>query len=79
MNQDNSHQDESSVPTEPPPAPKPRGFAALPPERRQEIASKGGVAARARGTAYRFSTEQAKEAGRKGGLAKHRSRGRARG
>ena len=57
------------------PAPRPRGFAAMDPERRKEIASKGGRAAHAAGTAHHFSHEDAKVAGRKGGIAVHVRRG----
>ncbi len=46
-----------------------RGFAAMDPRRQQEIASKGGRAAHARGTAHQFSSEEAREAGRRGGRA----------
>lgn len=46
-----------------------RGFAALSPERRREIASIGGRAAHQQGTAHQFTKEQAVIAGRKGGLA----------
>jgi general stress protein YciG len=47
---------------------KPMGLAALSPERRREIASMGGKAATIR--YFRANPEAAKEAGRKGGLAK---------
>jgi general stress protein YciG len=47
----------------------PRGFAALTPEQRREIASKGGRAAQRKGKAHRWTAEEAAEAGRKGGLA----------
>lgn len=53
-----------------PPAPKPRGFATMSPSKRSEIASKGGKAAHASGRAHRFTTEEARAAGRKGGLAR---------
>lgn len=46
-----------------------RGFASMNPTRRREIASKGGKAAHAKGTAHEWSPEEAREAGRKGGLA----------
>ena len=46
---------------------KPRGFAALTPEQRYAICSKGGKAAHAKGVAHVFSGEKAREAGRKGG------------
>jgi hypothetical protein len=39
------------------------------PERRQEIARQGGRAAHEKGTAHRWTHEDAVEAGRKGGLA----------
>jgi general stress protein YciG len=45
----------------------PQGFAALTPERRREISSKGGKAAHQKGTAHEFASEEAREAGRKGG------------
>lgn len=45
----------------------PRGFAAMPPERRREIASEGGRTAHEKGTAHEFTTEEAQAAGRKGG------------
>ena len=41
------------------------------PERRREIASKGGKAAHASGNANEFNSETGREAGRKGGLARH--------
>lgn len=44
-----------------------RGFATLSPERRVEIASQGGKAAHLQGRAHRFTSEEAREAGRKGG------------
>jgi general stress protein YciG len=46
-----------------------RGFAAISPERQREIASLGGKAAHAKGTAHQFSAEEARVAGRKGGQA----------
>lgn len=48
--------------------PKPRGFAALTPERRREIAAKGGRATVGQPRGFAVSSEKAKEAGRKGGL-----------
>jgi general stress protein YciG len=50
-----------------------RGFALLEPGRQREIASKGGKAAHEKGTAHRWSGQEAKEAGRKGGAASHRN------
>lgn len=49
---------------------KKRGFAALDPAYQREIASKGGIAAHAKGTAHKFTSEEARAAGRKGGLAR---------
>lgn len=51
-----------------------RGFAAMSPEKQREIASLGGKAAHAKGTAHEFSPEEARTAGRKGGLAAQRAR-----
>lgn len=48
---------------------KPRGFAAIDPQRHREIASMGGKAAQAAGKAHRFTPAEAREAGRKGGNA----------
>lgn len=58
-----------------PPRPRRRGFAAMDRERVREIASKGGRAAHAAGTAHQFSSEEARIAGRKGGMAPHVRRG----
>lgn len=44
-----------------------RGFGAISPERQREIASKGGKAAHAKGSAHQFSPEEARAAGQKGG------------
>ena len=44
-----------------------RGFASMSPEQRRAIAQKGGKAAHEKGTAYKFTSETAKEAGRVGG------------
>jgi len=44
-----------------------RGFAAMTPEQRKAIASKGGKAAQAKGTGHRFDHEEAVAAGSKGG------------
>jgi general stress protein YciG len=42
--------------------------------RQREIASKGGKAAHQKGTAHEWTSEEARDAGRKGGLASHRRR-----
>lgn len=44
-----------------------RGFAGMDPAKQREISSKGGKAAHEKGTAHQFSSEEAKEAGRRGG------------
>jgi uncharacterized protein len=50
-----------------------RGFASMDRTLQREIASKGGKMAHVKGTAHEWSSEEAREAGRKGGLAaKHR-------
>jgi general stress protein YciG len=62
---------------QPPPAPRAkqrRGFAAMDPRLVAEIASKGGKAAHAAGTAHEFTSDEARAAGRKGGLAPHTKR-----
>ena len=42
-----------------------RGFAAMTPEKKREIAGMGGRAAHASGRAHQFSTEEARAAGKK--------------
>jgi general stress protein YciG len=54
------------------PSTKPRGLAALSPERRREISAKGGKAAHAQGKAHRFTSQEAKSAGQRGGKASSR-------
>ncbi len=49
-----------------------RGFASMDVSRQREIASKGGRAAHQKGTAHEWTSEEAREAGRKGGMASHR-------
>lgn len=44
-----------------------RGFAAMDPQRQRAIASEGGKAAHQSGNAHEFNSEEAREAGRKGG------------
>ncbi len=51
-----------------------RGFASMDQEKQREIASKGGRAAHAKGTAHQFTPEEAREAGRKGGETVSRDR-----
>jgi hypothetical protein len=40
--------------------------------KQREIARKGGKAAHQKGTAHEWTSEEAREAGRKGGMASHR-------
>jgi general stress protein YciG len=51
-----------------------RGFASMDPSRQKEIASKGGRAAHEKGTAHEWSSGEARDAGRKGGVAVSRDR-----
>lgn len=46
-----------------------RGFASMDEDKQREIASKGGQAAHEKGTAHEFTSEEAREAGHKGGEA----------
>ena len=55
---------------------RPRGFAAMDRSKVSEIASKGGKAAHAAGTAHQFTSDEARQAGKKGGVAPHVRRGR---
>lgn len=54
-----------------------RGFASMDPERQRQIASEGGKAAHEKGTAHEFTSEEAREAGRKGGQARSQNRKKA--
>lgn len=51
-----------------------RGFASMDARKQREIASKGGRAAHAKGTAHEFDSSEARAAGRKGGMAVSRNR-----
>lgn len=51
-----------------------RGFAAMDADQQREIASKGGRAAHEQGTAHEFSPDEARAAGRKGGVSVSRNR-----
>jgi general stress protein YciG len=55
---------------------KAQGFAALTPERRRELSRLGGRAAHRNGTARVWTPEEAKVAGRKGGLVSRGGRGK---
>lgn len=51
-----------------------RGFATMDRDKVREIASHGGKAAHAAGTAHEFTSDEARAAGRKGGLATNAKR-----
>jgi general stress protein YciG len=53
---------------------KPRGFAAMEPKLVSELAKRGGRAAHRAGTAHQFTSDEARVAGRKGGMATHAKR-----
>jgi general stress protein YciG len=53
---------------------KPRGFAAMDPRLVSELAKRGGKAAHQAGTAHQFTSDEARVAGRKGGMATHAKR-----
>ena len=53
---------------------KKQGFAAMDPEALREISRLGGVAAHEAGKAHKFTSEEARAAGRKGGKASHAAR-----
>lgn len=78
--QTNSETPETSAGTTPvaeaPKPRRPRGFAAMDRTKVSEIASKGGKAAHAAGTAHQFTSDEARAAGKKGGVAPHVRRGR---
>ncbi len=51
-----------------------RGFARMDEDTRREIARQGGKAAHEQGTAHEFTSEEAREAGHKGGEVVSRDR-----
>ena len=53
-----------------------RGIASMSQEKQREIASKGGRAAHAKGTAHEWSSNEARDAGRKGGMVSRGGRGK---
>ena len=50
--------------------PAKRGFAAMSPETQRRIASEGGRASHESGRAHKWTSESARDAGRKGGQAR---------
>jgi general stress protein YciG len=62
---------------EPPPVEKRRqGFASMDKEKRSAIARLGGKAAHVKGTAHEWTSDEAKDAGRKGGTVSRGGRGK---
>lgn len=51
-----------------------RGYASMDGARQREIASGGGKAAHEKGTAHEFDSQEARAAGRKGGVAVSKNR-----
>ena len=51
-----------------------RGFASMSPQKQREIASKGGRAAHEMGVAHQWSSDEARNAGRKGGQSVSQNR-----
>jgi len=68
---DDNDQNDASTSSTPPHPRKPRGFATMDPKHVSELAKRGGRAAHRAGTAHVFTSDEAREAGRKGGLATH--------
>lgn len=54
-----------------------RGFASMDPAEQRRIASEGGKASHASGQGHKWTTAEAREAGRKGGLTSRRGPSRA--
>ena len=50
------------------------GFAGMDPERQREIAGRGGRAAHERGSAHKFTSEEASAAGKRGGATVSRDK-----
>jgi uncharacterized protein len=75
MNDDKSNGSSTQTiegPTEQPR--KLRGFAAMSRDLVSELAQRGGRAAHRAGTAHQFTSDEARQAGRKGGIATHAKR-----
>lgn len=74
MNNSNNQNDNWMVPPDMSSVSKTkRGFASMDKKKQKEIASKGGRAAHRTGKAHEFTPEEAREAGRKGGMARGRN------
>ncbi|MGO8994108.1 MAG: KGG domain-containing protein [Polyangiaceae bacterium] len=74
MNEDNEQNAARNQATMTEGARKPRGFAAMDPNLVSELAKRGGKAAHRAGTAHQFTSDEARVAGRKGGMASHAKR-----
>jgi len=55
---------------------KGRGFASMTAEKRRKVSSKGGKEAHRRHTAHEFTSKEAREAGKKGGLVSKKGKKR---
>jgi len=70
-NQEPQSQQPTTTQSDAPKPRRPRGFAAMDRKLVTELARKGGKAAHLLGAAHEFNSDEAREAGRKGGLASH--------
>jgi uncharacterized protein len=72
-NSNSVSQEKSATPIAPAtePVKRKRGFAAMDPTQVSTLARRGGVAAHRAGTAHEFTSDEARAAGRKGGMASH--------
>jgi general stress protein YciG len=70
-NQEPQTQPPATTESDAPKPRRPRGFAAMDRKLVTELARKGGKAAHLLGAAHEFNSDEAREAGRKGGLASH--------
>jgi uncharacterized protein len=75
-NSNSVSQEKSATPIAPASEPikRKRGFAAMDPAQVSTLARRGGIAAHRSGTAHEFTSEEARAAGRKGGIASHTPR-----
>lgn len=55
---------------------KNRGFASMSVADRKEVAREGGIAAHAQGKAHEWTSDEARAAGRKGGMASRGGKGK---
>jgi general stress protein YciG len=74
INEDGDEDMSQNQPTTTDDARKPRGFAAMDRSLVSELAKRGGRAAHRAGTAHQFTSDEARAAGRKGGMASHAKR-----